>query len=643
MAENQVRVCGACGHPNTGDAKFCGRCGATLEALAAPVAAPVAPPPPEPAPARPAPQKTMLGFVPGLGGAPGAPPAAGAPMPIHAPEPADSQLHTEEIRAVTAADVGAAKKAAPQNKTMLGMAIDQAALRASLPGAAPEGPRDPGPGAQPAYQGVPPRSREATAVGVGPQRAPQQAAPAAQPAAPEPAKKKPVGPSNRTMLGMNAPAAGKARPAAAAAPSEGGEGGVDTDSQEISIAGLPSKRRGRGVWIALLIVGFLLFAGTAAGLGYYRLSHRATPVTASVTQGEGGESLRIEVAGAAEGMQLRFRDVERPLVGGRAEFPMAAGDLHVGANALTMELVHADGTREPISVTLTLEYRVRADLTSLSATPPAITVVVEAVPGSTMTVGGQAVTLDANGRGSVAVPTAQLATGDAGWLVHRAEYVVTPPGGAAPANGTLETRVPLAQLELERPLDGAVTDRDRLEFVGRAGPNARVRIGDASVVADASGRFSLEVPLPVAGSDGSTPVAIEATQTERAPRSVTVTVHRVADLTRATDAYAIDRTIDYTRLVENPTALQGRSASFIGQVYNVDRFEGRGVLQMLVRDCRRPDRCPLWVTYSPSVGIAPPAVVRVFGVLSGTQQFRAESGETRSVPKLDAQFVILSR
>jgi hypothetical protein len=34
------------------------------------------------------------------------------------------------------------------------------------------------------------------------------------------------------------------------------------------------------------------------------------------------------------------------------------------------------------------------------------------------------------------------------------------------------------------------------------------------------------------------------------------------------------------------------------------------------------------------------AVVRVVGTANGSQQFRAESGETRTVPRLDATFVV---
>jgi hypothetical protein len=61
---------------------------------------------------------------------------------------------------------------------------------------------------------------------------------------------------------------------------------------------------------------------------------------------------------------------------------------------------------------------------------------------------------------------------------------------------------------------------------------------------------------------------------------------------------------------------------------------------MLVRGCTRTDRCPLWVTYAPADPVEPGAVVRVVGVAGGTQQFRAESGETRTVPRIDATYVV---
>jgi hypothetical protein len=125
-----------------------------------------------------------------------------------------------------------------------------------------------------------------------------------------------------------------------------------------------------------------------------------------------------------------------------------------------------------------------------------------------------------------------------------------------------------------------------------------------------------------------------------APREVVVGIRRVPDLRRAASEVVVDRSLGYEQLALDPEAMRGRLVALEGQVYNADVQDGRGVLQMLVRGCTRTDRCPLWVTYAPADPIEAGAVVRVVGVAGGTQQFRAESDETRTVPRIDANFVV---
>src|SRR5690606_34528068 len=121
-----------------------------------------------------------------------------------------------------------------------------------------------------------------------------------------------------------------------------------------------------------------------------------------------GEVLEVERPGAPEGSRVRFGGAEQPLAAGRARLPLSAEALHVGDNPLDIEVVAPGGAVETHRVTLTLELRVRADLTTLDAADPAITVVVEALPGSTSTLDGSALALDAQGRGSRAFPIAAL-------------------------------------------------------------------------------------------------------------------------------------------------------------------------------------------------------------------------------------------
>ena len=67
---------------------------------------------------------------------------------------------------------------------------------------------------------------------------------------------------------------------------------------------------------------------------------------------------------------------------------------------------------------------------------------------------------------------------------------------------------------------------------------------------------------------------------------------------------------------------------------------GRSALQLLVKQCPASQRCPLWVSYPAATELTVDSWVRVLGTLDGEQQFRAETNELRSVPKIEAAFLV---
>ncbi|UJR79449.1 zinc-ribbon domain-containing protein [Sandaracinus amylolyticus] len=642
------KVCTACGHTISSDARFCGRCGAPVTPEAP---APIAAPPP----AR-AGHGTMIGAS--LDDLPGAPPkehartlidAPLAPPPGAAPLPSSPFAPSAPAPAMNKTMLGVALQApdtlrdlpqqqsepvarAAQNRTMLGMpAIDAATIAAAAQRASAP-PAPPAPAAPPAHI--------------------EPAAPPAQfaPTAPEPAaasKRAALGPSNRTMLGVVVPTVDPARasmpqapaaapaPAAPPAPAYAAPDPID-NTGDMSIAGLPSPaKRGRGLLLAMLAIGVLVMLGVVGGLAWWRFGPRDTPIRATVAQGEQGEVLDVEVPGAPEGSRVRFAGAEQPLASGRARLPLSAEALHVGDNPLSIDVVAPSGAVTTHRVTLTLELRVRADLSTLDAADPAITVVVEALPGSTATLDGQPLALDAQGRGSRAYPIAAITPGADGSLAHQARWTVQPPSGEA-AEGTLDTRVPLTTIQIDRPGDQIVTDRDRIEIAGAVPPQATVTI-DGQTVSVNEGRFLHVYPLAQVGD--ATP-RIVARAPGRAPVTRTITIRRVADLAREAASFEFDRALTYARIAQAPAHFQGQRVALEGRVYNVDVQSGRSVLQMLVRDCPAGQRCPLWVTYPAATEVTVESWVRVLGTVAGEQQFRSESGQVRTVPRVDATYVL---
>ncbi len=636
--------------------------------------APAAPPPepiggsaphaPAESPSRAAPQRTMLGVQAvnlaavqaniaagmraGLGGAAAPTPSPAPAQP--APPPQAQAPHAPSM-----------------NATMLGMpAVDLAALRAGP--AAP-----PSPAAPP--QPVREKLANATMLGMPAVALPvAQPAPAQAPAAQPLSAAAPSGPAsqsgalspspsarpqiaaqtNRTMLGVSiplsellppdlaqAPSAAPATAPAVAAPASAWDQGASSfgipapDTSQDSIE-LPGHRRGgRGVLVAALaLVALLVLVASGVGLFVALRGGGGPDVRVAVTRAAGGEALEVTVPGAEAGTKLRFGAMERPLEGDRATFPLAPDTLHVGANDITVVVVAPGGDAVSRAIALQLDFRVRADLGGLARPQPTLAIVVDARPGSVVMLDGAPLPLDAAGHATRAYPLDLAATRD-GRITHVARYAITPPGGAA-AEGAVTTEIPLTPLQLERPGLTVLTDRDSVEIAGAVDPAAMVTI-DGVPVAASGGRFAHRFPLPAVGTHTPRVVAVAP---GKAPHAVSLTLRRVASLEEEARTFGPDRSVTYARLRPAAAAFVGQRVAFEGRIYNVEVTRGTSIVQMLVRDCPRGERCPLWVTYPAATELTVDTNVRVLGTVAGEHRYPNESGRENVDPRVDAAFLL---
>lgn len=636
------RGCPRCGTETEQGTRFCGQCGYDLDAAPAVTQDP---------------KRTALGLpavvVPG-GYTPGDPPPEPARAdfaktivsgaPVGAEEPLAEQTLPE--RSVHSPEP-APKPAKPMNRTMLGMpAVSKEA--ATPPSAVTPAAATPPVASEPAAK---PGATNRTMLGM-----PAQSAAQAQQAGPASASNVPAAATNRTMLGMNLAAAPAEVSAAAArvppttdrtmqgmaqhAPAQAGRapaGSAPTPSsgyQDVSIAGLPSKRRRRsraGAMLGILLVLVALVA--AAGVGWW-YTHRAPEVRASVVNTPTGEALQIEVPGGEDGAKVRFAGREVPLEAGRARFPLGSNELQMGDNTLSVDLVDANGSARTVPIVLSQRFRVRPDLSGLDAAEPTLRVVVDALPGSTVTVDEQPVTLDASGHGALSVP---VEGGEGNAFEHSFRYRVVPPTGT-PAEGSVDVVIPFVTLQVDRPAANTVTDAAQIEVAGAVHPEATVTVA-GETVAVREGRFLARVPLTAMGEHE---VEVVATREGRAPKRIVLRVRRVEDLAREAAQYEVDAALTYARVAANPETYLGQHVAFEGRVYNAGTQDGRSMVQILVRDCASGQRCPMWVNYD---GARPPEInrwVRVLGEFSGEQQFRTSSGEVKRIPRVDAAFVLES-
>jgi len=479
-------------------------------------------------------------------------------------------------------------------------------------------------------------ARHATALGIG------------LPAAPQTAPKSVQG---RTMLGVplsslsplppaaeggELPAAdsgGQTRPGVSAWDAEGRNTRPSTDpALRTTAAGSGNAARSR---IALVLAGLALLSLVA--MVYVRFSGRtkSADVSARITTNQQGESLLFEVPQAAEGSKLRFGGQEQPLVAGRATFPLASDSLRVGDNIVLADVIAPNGETSSARIVLAVFYRIWVDTSALRADRPSIDVVVTAIPGTKVTLEGQDVQLDAQGRATKTYALDVVHSGKGGVIDHVVHYRMQPPRGETVVD-ELHTRIPVAMMQIDRPGPDIVTDRETVEIAGAVGRDTQVSI-DGTQVPVKEGRFLHRLALP---RPGDYKPRVIASATGKAPLGVTLSIRRVRDIAQAAREFTFDKSLTYAKIASNPTIYKGQNIAIEGRVYAVDARSGSSVLQMLARPCPSTQRCSLWVVDPQAGEVSVDRWVRVLGVVEGEQQFRSEKNEIVTVPKITARFVL---
>jgi hypothetical protein len=559
---------------------------------------------------------------------PSAPPAARAGSPDLAastagatPSAQAGELSTKRTMLGVAppASVAQAIRAANNPKqTMLGLS--------SAPSPSPDPSTQPSASASPAPS--PSTAAGAPASPVGPPSAPSPAALPEQKIAPK---------SERTMLGLAVSAPAQARTAGpSAAPPQFSD--PPADNAFSSASERPSQRAptpsrapasAQPAFRAVLAALAGALSVLAVGLAVWHFASGGSDVAVRVLQSDEGELLEVQVADAQPGDRVRFVGSERELAGGVARFPLASDALSLGDNELTIGVLRGDRV-ESTKVRLHVAYRARVDTAGLGRKPPVLEVVIEAQPGSKVTVDGEALALDARGRGVKSYPVAAQSGTK---LAFTARYRIEPKDGAA-NDGSLSVNLPVTSLQIDRPGPRVTTDQASIEVAGAVESGAQVTINGQPIKVS-EGRFLHRVRLPE-----STTIHVQALAPGKAPRALDLQVVRVADLTLAAAEFKADPALNYARIAQNPAIYRGQNVSLDGRVYNVEVKGGQSHLQMLARDCPGAQRCPLWVDLAQATDVTVDTWVRVLGTVAGEQQFRSERGQVHTVPSVKAQYVL---
>jgi hypothetical protein len=605
------------------------------------------------------PLKTMMGFSsPQLGNlGPGADPTPLAP-PVAPPAAGPSSAPAPQ------------PSASPklQMKTMLGFA--SSVPMQQPPGAVSTAPAAP-PAAEPAAPGGP-----STAAKPGFQKTmlggvftPPDAAVAMPSAAP-----KPQGFAKGTMIGVAMPGiapmhssqppgapASVSSPAAQASPPSDLGGPVQAPQpprrgalastvalvaapaplEEVAAPPPPRIVKARGVSlvvVASIMGGLVVVGGVATAL----LWRQPPPISAQPKASPDGKDilhLTCDPVSCKDGTIATLGALKTTFAAGAADLTLAE-PLHIGDNDLALQIERPGlGRNEAVKMVVPVAFRVHADITTMTAAHPSITVRAEALPGSDVHIDGKPVKLDANGIGSYAVDETAATDGAADesrTIAVEVPYVVVPKGAAA-QNGTVSARLAVAPLRVDAPGTRGVVEEDHVLVAGRAAKGANVTVDGTPAAVAADGSFESTVALPSLGDRtidvrGGTPVLM--------PRTMHVALRRVRSLAEEAKAFEAQPTIGYAAAVADPKAAAGQAIVLEGEVFE-SRGSGHRTLVLLDnrRGCASGASCIAKVVIGREMKLTRGENWRAYGTVTGGSP--NASGQTTL--EIAADFVLRSK
>jgi hypothetical protein len=351
---------------------------------------------------------------------------------------------------------------------------------------------------------------------------------------------------------------------------------------------------------------------------------------------DGHERLELVCTSCKDGERVRVGQVSTTFRGGLAQLQMP-NPLKVGDNRFELSLTAPGSTRENrVAVTVPLEYRVRGDVSSLSRAVPALSVRVEAVPGSSVLVEGRPLPLAANGQAQHDIDVSRELLGldpSVRKLERRIPYVITPPGRAA-QTGEVSIQLGITPLTVEAPGTSIVIESATFVLAGRTLKGGSLSIGERPVPVEADGRFVQNLSVSALGE---TSVTVRATVPDFAPRLFTFRVRRVASLADEGRAARASATTSYDAIASDIEQKRGWKVALDGNVIELGGSEHASLLLLDVKSgCKKPP-CTVKVVHGARLNLSPGDRVSVFGLLRGAVEGPRAGSQ---VPEVAADFVV---
>jgi hypothetical protein len=409
---------------------------------------------------------------------------------------------------------------------------------------------------------------------------------------------------------------------------------------EMAPPSLPrAARRGAPLFVAALIAGGVALVGGGAIVLFWRSSPPISAQPRIAPDGKDVLHLTCDLRSCGDGTTATLDGAKASFLAGEADLPLHHA-LHVGDNVLALSIDRPGmGRDETVKLVVPVAYRVRADVATMDSRHPSITIRVEAPPGTDVRVEDKPVVLDATGAGSYVVDESAATDGPADEsrvIALDAPYVVVP-RGHPPENGTVSARIAVAPLRVDAPGSATTTDEDTMVIAGRAARGASATVNGVTVPVGADGSFETTVSVE---SPGEHKIDVRAGTAVLAPRTVRLSVTRVASLTEAARAFEARAPIGYDAAMRDIAAQRtGEEIMVEGEVVEA---RGTGHSTVVLIDDRRgcsKGPCVVRVVVGRPITLAHGEPLRAYGRVA--RAYRTPSAQT--VPEVEAEFVLRAK
>lgn len=398
---------------------------------------------------------------------------------------------------------------------------------------------------------------------------------------------------------------------------------------------LRAARKNSAIGTLAIGAGAALLAAAAVLLYVYALGPERIEGRVVLDAG-GSERLSLRCPRCADGTLVSLDGKQASFSNQQAELPIQRR-LNVGETPLTLAVRAPSSAQEHnVSLNVRIDYRVRADLGALSAAVPAVRVLVDALPGSSVTVGDRPVALSAEGRGQEDFDVSDALKGEESSvtrLERRIPYTVVPPGSPR-QTGEVIVQLGVTPLVVHAPGPSITVETPTFVLAGRTAKGSSVTVEGRPLAVDPEGRFAQVMNV---SSVGATTVTLRSVAPNHAPRLFPLEVRRVRSFAEEATKLRTQVTTSYASIEDDLERKRDWKVALDGNVLERSNLEHSTLFLFDVKSGCQKAPCLARVAYGARSELVPGDRIGVFGRVQGAVDGPKSDSK---IPEISADFVL---